>query len=437
MTSLRDEAHPKFLLQWSVWGAVQAVAIGVLFSAIQLDWYPLAQGTVIFMGVYALAKVCELALLAQSWWRRMLAVFLIFGVTGLIIVESIRALQRRSVLREVARVDEPERPVPAPALDKPAPEKAPPPSREPSIPKPVPDRSLESPSSPPRQREPAPPITSPIVVAPSSEARLCEMIPPDRPPNVTLQPGDIVFAAEGGLLRLDAEMKPQRIVISDELAAIRGVAVESSGTILVSTHACGGGAIVRVDPRTGRQTLVASGFKTTKAILIEPSGTLLVADEVGGSPTWGYLWRLNLKTGEKSEVYRFAPSEVATGMGVDPASGDIFFTRRGLYRLSAGGVRRMEVEGILTPTSMTMAGDNLIVVGDGPPAIEMRTSGEVIGKMASGGPISDLAARDKQVFVGYANGRIGRIRQTDREAENVWEGKPSNQGVFLAIVPDR
>ena len=78
MTSLRDEAHPKFLLRWPVWGTVQGIAIGVLFSAIQLDWYPLAQGTVIFMSVYALAKVCELALLAQSWWRRMLAVFLIF-----------------------------------------------------------------------------------------------------------------------------------------------------------------------------------------------------------------------------------------------------------------------------------------------------------------------------------------------------------------------
>jgi hypothetical protein len=67
------------------------------------------------------------------------------------------------------------------------------------------------------------------------------MVLPDPPPNLTLQPGDIVFAAEGGLLRLDAEMKPQRIVISDELAAIRGVAAESSRTILVRTHVCGGG----------------------------------------------------------------------------------------------------------------------------------------------------------------------------------------------------
>jgi hypothetical protein len=120
MTSLRDEAHPKFLLQWSVWGAVQAVAIGVLFSAIQLDWYPLAQWTVVFMGVYGLAKVCELALLVQSWWRRMLAVFVIFGVGGLIIVEGIRALQRRSASRELARLEEPEPPALALSSEKPA-----------------------------------------------------------------------------------------------------------------------------------------------------------------------------------------------------------------------------------------------------------------------------------------------------------------------------
>lgn len=69
--------------------------------------------------------------------------------------------------------------------------------------------------------------------------------------------------------------------------------------------------------------------------------------------------------------------------------------------------------------------------------VEMRPTGEVIGPFAGGGPISDLAARGKQVFVGYGNGRVGRIRETDRAAENVWEGRASNVGVFLAVVPDR
>ena len=91
------------------------------------------------------------------------------------------------------------------------------------------------------------------------------MIPPDRAPNVTLRSGEIVFAAEGGLLRLDGDMNAQRILIADELMNVRGVAVEGAGTILVSTSLCGSGAIVRVDPRSGRLSVVASGFKTPKA----------------------------------------------------------------------------------------------------------------------------------------------------------------------------
>src|SRR5690349_13461635 len=92
--------------------------------------------------------------------------------------------------------------------------------------------------------------------------------PPDRPPNVTLESGDIVFTGEGGLMRLDSEMKPQRIIVSDSLTEARSVVVEASGSILVGTRLCGAGAVVRVDPRTGRLSVVATGFKTPKAMLI-------------------------------------------------------------------------------------------------------------------------------------------------------------------------
>ena len=63
------------------------------------------------------------------------------------------------------------------------------------------------------------------------------MTRPDRAPNVALQAGDVVFAAEGGLLRLDREMKSQRILVLDELANARGIVVEPTGKILVSTRA--------------------------------------------------------------------------------------------------------------------------------------------------------------------------------------------------------
>jgi hypothetical protein len=63
----------------------------------------------------------------------------------------------------------------------------------------------------------------------------------------------------------------------------------------------------------------------------------------------------------------------------------------------------MEVEGIHSPTSMTMAGGNLVVVGEGPPAIEMRTSGEVIGKI---GPLAaSRCSSDTQMGASAGFGR--------------------------------
>lgn len=66
MASLREELHPKLLLTWPVWGTLMALGVGTLLSATQLDWYPLADACVVFLGIYGLAKVCELALLAAS-----------------------------------------------------------------------------------------------------------------------------------------------------------------------------------------------------------------------------------------------------------------------------------------------------------------------------------------------------------------------------------
>jgi hypothetical protein len=61
---------------------------------------------VVFVGIYGLAKVCELAQLATSRWRRMLAVFVIFGLTGVFVVEGIIALNRRSAARQSAHVEQ-------------------------------------------------------------------------------------------------------------------------------------------------------------------------------------------------------------------------------------------------------------------------------------------------------------------------------------------
>ncbi len=54
-----------------------------------------------------------------------------------------------------------------------------------------------------------------------------------------------MFAAEGGLLRLDRDLKAQSILVADELMSVRGVAVGDEGAIFVGTRACGSGVIVR------------------------------------------------------------------------------------------------------------------------------------------------------------------------------------------------
>ncbi len=331
--------------------------------------------------------------------------------------------------------------VPVPVNPQPEPTAPPPePKPEPSVPRggggggKKNETPKPSPVVPPGPKpEPPAPI---VVTTPGGQQATCQVIPPDRPPNVTLRAGEIVFAAESGLLRLDRELKTQRILIADELMNVRSIAVEVSGTILVGTTVCGAGALVRVDPQTGRMEVVASGFKTPKAMLFEPFGTLLVADEIGGSPAWGYLWRLNLQTGEKASIYAFPPSEVATGMAVDPKTGEIFFTRRGLYRLSRDGVTRISVEGVLSPTSTTLFRGNLLVTAEGPPMMEIRTNGETVRMIEGGGAISDLVARGNDAFVGYANGRVGIIREGTAFATNVWQGMPSGQGVFVAVVPE-
>ena len=98
---------------------------------------------------------------------------------------------------------------------------------------------------------------------------------------------------------------------------------------------------------------------------------------------------------------------------------------------------RINVEGVLSPTSMTMRAGNLLVTAEGPPMMEVRRTGETIRMIEGGGAISDLVARGNDAFVGYANGRVGIIRDGSGSAQNVCEGKPSGIGVFVAVVPPR
>lgn len=80
--------------------------------------------------------------------------------------------------------------------------------------------------------------------------------------------------------------------------------------------------VIRIDPDSGAQQLVASGGYLAEpfAIAFEPAGTLLVADD-GGSGAAAIV-RIDPATGNQSLL----GDETPVGIAVDPDTGEVFFT---------------------------------------------------------------------------------------------------------------
>jgi sugar lactone lactonase YvrE len=92
-----------------------------------------------------------------------------------------------------------------------------------------------------------------------------------------------------------------------------GVAFDANGQILVvdvnafgtaGSGSSGPGGVVRVDPRTGAQTVVSKGgyFKTPLSVAVEADGNILVADDDAFAGNHGGVIRVNPVTGAQSIV---------------------------------------------------------------------------------------------------------------------------------------
>ncbi len=83
------------------------------------------------------------------------------------------------------------------------------------------------------------------------------------------------------------------------------MAVEADGGILVADANAfsGSGGVIRVNPKTGKQTTVSSGgfFVGPLDIAVEAKGGILVADSEAFGGTGGII-RIDPKTGEQSKV---------------------------------------------------------------------------------------------------------------------------------------
>lgn len=319
------------------------------------------------------------------------------------------------------------------------------PDPRPSVPEPnQPSQSSQNPRRE-QQRTPASPrpIPSPEVV-PGDPG--CPVAEPMTPPNVVLEEGDLVVAGGTGLFRLDDRMKETQIASGDYLAqSVRGIAVEPDGQILVTTIACRQGAVVRVDPKTGRQTPVMRGFRVTMGIAVEPGGTVLVADENPGNGEFGRLYRLNLATREKGALYAFQTSEAAKTLMLHP-SGIVYYTAGDVYPWDGNRSRRLSIEGLTNAYALTVTpqGDLYAIGYNSGSALQVNpgssTPLRVIDGFSTMSTWSLATSREGRfLFVasgGGDSGRITRANLADATAahEEVWKGRPGGLGVFVARV---
>jgi hypothetical protein len=302
------------------------------------------------------------------------------------------------------------------------------------------------------------PIIPPAVSGPSTSNVApddCEPALADRQPNVTMRSGDIAVLASD-LYRIDSNGESRRALSSDFLRGVRGAGVESTGTILAATSACGKGALVRFDPRTGTQTpLVVGAFRTPMGIFIEAGGeTVLVGDEAPrgyGDGSWGALLRVNLVTRERQVLYVFPAtgSETATGIAMHPKTGELYFVAGALYRmdLKTNKPRRIDVEGLPRPRNLAITPDGEIYVADSELNavlhidLERRSVRTLIDKQSfAGGWIGLASAADgKSLYIGSATasgeGLVTTVTVPPAvpTVKEVWKGR-RELGVFVAVA---
>jgi hypothetical protein len=322
---------------------------------------------------------------------------------------------------------------------------------------PTPDATPSSTTASMPNRSDSAPVIPPSLSGPSTSAPVvnCEPAQVDRQPNVTMRSGDIaVLGSE--LSIIDSNGKSKRVLSSDFLRGVRGAAVESTGTILAGTSACGKGALVRFDPRTGTQTpLVVGAFRTPMGIFIEAGGeTVLVGDEAPrdyGDGSWGALLRVNLVTRERQVLYVFPAtgSETATGIALHPKTRELYFVAGALYRmdLKTNKPRRIDVEGLPRPRNLAITPDGEIFVADSELNavlhidLERRSVTTLIDKQSfTGGWIGLASAVDgKSLYIGSATasgeGLVTTVSVPPAvpAVQEIWKGR-RELGVFVAVA---
>lgn len=263
-----------------------------------------------------------------------------------------------------------------------------------------------------------------------------------------IRPGDILVADQtstadsGAVIGIDPRTGHQRTIsdnaISDQdlFEGPEGIALTRKGTIMISDYESQ--AIIRVNPRTGQQSLLSNNlvsdndfFGTPNHIAIDTAGSILVADDEGTSGE-GALVRVNPRTGQQSLVSDNAAS-----------ANDLFSQPWGVIVEPRGSLLVSDYETDLVARVVPATGQQTEVVSnatsnndlfqfptgiapDGPDRIlvtDFTVPSLIAARLSSGEQVlvSDAATSQNDLFsapVAVALDSRGRILVADQEAGN-------------------
>ena len=175
---------------------------------------------------------------------------------------------------------------------------------------------------------------------------------------VTLTPGDIVVAdpnetnVPGRIVRVDPDTCAQD-VIADNLVQPYWVVIDPRGDLLVSDRGLPA-RIVRIDRSTGAQTVVSEGqfFGSPSSIAMAPSGELLVTERGTTDEPRNRILRIDLGTGVQTLVFPSSPFGAFLDLGGQPLvdaegiavapGGDIFVVDSGKNGANDGRVIQVD-----------------------------------------------------------------------------------------------
>lgn len=237
-----------------------------------------------------------------------------------------------------------------------------------------------------------------------------------------IQLGDILVAdqglgspglLDGAVIRVDPVTGAQTVITSGvNLLNPGGVAVEPEGTILVmdaGEFRSDDAKLVRVVPESGAQSVLSSGdnFNDAVGIAVTPSGRIFVAEPGVGGAADGKIIEVDPTTG--------AQIVIATGIdfwGVSIASdGELWITDNGADSF-AGVLYRLDPDGGL-PQAVSSGGDFGFLRG-----IAEDSNGQVL-------------VADRDAFGGA--GAVFRVNPSDGIQFTLSTGSPLNDPVDVAV----